>query len=300
MTFLRLSTSCAVFDDDGRVLLSKRGDLNVWNLPGGRLDSGETLSAAAAREVREETGLIVHVERPVGLYYWQGWDRLNILYTGFPVGGELAATTYETRANRFFALDQLPGAMLDTAFIRDATLRHPPAPRIITTDPADLRRVRLALRRRYLTNLLRGKPEPRHVRFNVQAVGLVWIRARDAVLTIPNRRLRALPRVVADGTPLWQQLATDLRRYLDADLAFQWVGSWQDAASDTLDFVFAARTYEGIPRNGAEWTTTRNGALNERDAAYLAATAPDFEYAPIWSRLAQDPAADTTIDLPRQ
>lgn len=52
----------AVIVDDGRVVLIKRGSpplLGEWSLPGGVVELGETLRAAAEREAREETGLVV-------------------------------------------------------------------------------------------------------------------------------------------------------------------------------------------------------------------------------------------------
>jgi len=53
-----------VFDANHRVLLVERGrppGQGLWSIPGGKLEPRETLAQAVAREVREETGLIVEV-----------------------------------------------------------------------------------------------------------------------------------------------------------------------------------------------------------------------------------------------
>src|SRR5665213_1646809 len=58
-----VGVGAVIFDGD-RVLLVKRGHeplMGAWNLPGGAVEVGETLDAALAREVLEETGLSVEV-----------------------------------------------------------------------------------------------------------------------------------------------------------------------------------------------------------------------------------------------
>lgn len=58
-----------VRDDAGRLLMIRRGQepaLGAWSLPGGRIEPGETDEQAVAREVEEETGLVVHVGALIG------------------------------------------------------------------------------------------------------------------------------------------------------------------------------------------------------------------------------------------
>ena len=60
----------AVIVDSGRVVVIRRGRaplLGEWSIPGGGVELGETLREAAAREAREETGLVVDVGGPRGL-----------------------------------------------------------------------------------------------------------------------------------------------------------------------------------------------------------------------------------------
>ncbi|MHB1434641.1 MAG: NUDIX domain-containing protein [Thermoplasmata archaeon] len=66
----------AVWFDRGRVLLVRRGrppGEGLWALPGGFVEYGETVEAAVARELREETGLAARPVRLVGIY--SGPDR---------------------------------------------------------------------------------------------------------------------------------------------------------------------------------------------------------------------------------
>ncbi len=65
---IRPGASAVILDTDGRVLLQQRTDNGRWGLPGGAIEFGESILEALHREVLEETGLTVAVERLVGVY----------------------------------------------------------------------------------------------------------------------------------------------------------------------------------------------------------------------------------------
>jgi ADP-ribose pyrophosphatase YjhB (NUDIX family) len=62
------AASAIVTDDQGRILLHRRRDNELWALPGGVMELGESLGGCAVREVREETGLTVEPVAIVGVY----------------------------------------------------------------------------------------------------------------------------------------------------------------------------------------------------------------------------------------
>jgi 8-oxo-dGTP pyrophosphatase MutT (NUDIX family) len=94
------------------VLLSVRSDLRGWELPGGNAEPGESGEAALRREILEETGLEVAVERRVGDYVRTGFaPHTARVYRCRPLRGEPRPSS-ETPLVRWFP----PHAVPDTLF----------------------------------------------------------------------------------------------------------------------------------------------------------------------------------------
>ena len=110
------AASAIVADGEGRLLLAKRTDNDLWTIPGGTMEPGETIAETAAREVKEETGIDVEVVSLVGIYsnpqhvveYSDGELRqqFSICFACRPIGGELA-TSDETSEVGYFSPDEI-------------------------------------------------------------------------------------------------------------------------------------------------------------------------------------------------
>lgn len=99
---------------DGKILLTQREDFEVWCLPGGGVEPGESAAQAAVREAYEETGVEVELTGLVGVYSRLGGyeDVHGILFRGKPVGGEPRTQPGETIAVDYFPGDDLPAPLL--------------------------------------------------------------------------------------------------------------------------------------------------------------------------------------------
>lgn len=84
-----------VITEDNKILLvrHRKGSRQYWVLPGGRLEYGETFHECAIREIEEETGLAVEVDKIVYLSEAIAPDRsrhiVNVYLTAKVTGGVL-------------------------------------------------------------------------------------------------------------------------------------------------------------------------------------------------------------------
>ena len=115
----RIVTACdaVIFDSPGeKVLLTRRTDNVQWCLPGGAMDPGESASECCAREVLEETGLVVSVGRLIGVYstphriseYADGNRKqaLDLVFEAVRISGELSVSD-ETTELGYFSPEQM-------------------------------------------------------------------------------------------------------------------------------------------------------------------------------------------------
>jgi ADP-ribose pyrophosphatase YjhB (NUDIX family) len=97
------AASALVTDANGAILMQLRTDNGFWALPGGTMQFGESISATAVRETKEETGLDIEITGLVGIYtdprhiiaYADGEARqqFNVCFTARVIGGMLASSS---------------------------------------------------------------------------------------------------------------------------------------------------------------------------------------------------------------
>ena len=129
---LAVGCSATIFDNhQQKMLLIRRIDDERYAVPGGYMEAGESLTEACIREVYEETGLTVEIERLIGVYtspnllleYPDGnkWQLVVLHFETKVMGGELALSN-ETSEIKYFTQTEaecLIMSQLDRQRVRD-------------------------------------------------------------------------------------------------------------------------------------------------------------------------------------
>lgn len=143
MPLFQNGSAIIVVDKEGKILLQHRTDRDLWCVPGGLQELGETFEQVALRELNEETGLTAKVDdlRLVGVV--SGESRKNsypngdvvynntVLYSVDKYSGELGSnyeeiidmgngyfkSSQESRGLKFYDVEELPENLMDKDLI---------------------------------------------------------------------------------------------------------------------------------------------------------------------------------------
>lgn len=105
-TFI-IGVFAVIFDKENRILFCHRTDYDLWNLPGGSLEHGETPWDGVIREVKEETGLDVKIDRLAGIYSKPDINEVVFQYICTAVNGK-TTTNDEADKIEYFSFDKIP------------------------------------------------------------------------------------------------------------------------------------------------------------------------------------------------
>src|SRR6476620_7283963 len=121
-----VSVAGVVVDEAGRVLVIQRRDNGACEAPGGILEPGETFEEGVVREVREETGITVEVERLTGVYKNMTREIVALVYRCRATAGTEEPSD-EARRVRWIIREQVDELMTPAFAIRvqDAFADYP-------------------------------------------------------------------------------------------------------------------------------------------------------------------------------
>ena len=118
----KIAVGTVIRNGDGEIALVRRSiepGYGKWVYPGGYVDRGEVLLAAAAREALEEANLRIRLDGLINLYSYAGRTPIIVVYAATAVGGELRADDESLEA-AWFQVDTIPWGELAFRSTREA------------------------------------------------------------------------------------------------------------------------------------------------------------------------------------
>ena len=106
----KVAVGTIIRNGDDHIVLVRRAiqpGYGKWVFPGGFVDRGELVIAAAVREAREEAGLDIRLDRLLNVYSYTGRAPVIIVYVATMIGGELACDDEGIEA-KWFTADTIP------------------------------------------------------------------------------------------------------------------------------------------------------------------------------------------------
>lgn len=112
------------FNDQDKVLLVKHSYREIpWSLPGGYLKAREHPVEGLEREIAEETGFVISVDKQLKIRTDRKTGRLDMCYMGRFIGGEFTPSE-EVIAYGLFSFDELPLLLKDQVIFIDYALKQ--------------------------------------------------------------------------------------------------------------------------------------------------------------------------------
>jgi len=99
-----------IFDQQNKILLCHRRDYDLWNLPGGTMEVGESPWECVVREIKEETGLNVEIKKLIGVYNKPEKNEICFSFMCSIINGELTLNE-EADKLEYFAIKDIPANM---------------------------------------------------------------------------------------------------------------------------------------------------------------------------------------------
>ena len=136
------SVNVVVVNDQDQILLIRRSDNDNWAVPGGAIDLGESMTQAAVRETKEETGIDCEITSLIGIYTdpkhiilytsnGEARQEFSIVLTARPLAGEPTPSDESTEV-RWVSRANIQSYTMDRSMslrVRDF-LDHPGSPRL--------------------------------------------------------------------------------------------------------------------------------------------------------------------------